>query len=41
MPKENISKFFKADTPKEQIEKTIIKALTELRQREKNREMTR
>jgi len=37
IPKERISKFFAPDTSAQKIEETIVRALEELRQRERNR----
>jgi ParB family chromosome partitioning protein len=38
IPKERISKFFPAGTPAQKIEDTIVKALEQYRQRERNRD---
>ena len=41
IPRDRIDKFFTDGTPKEKIEETIIKALEELRKRERGRDMER
>ena len=41
MPRERISKFFSAGTPKEKIEDTIVKALEAYRKRERSKEKER